>query len=390
MAPQVENEYKLIFDAQCLQTLTRQRGIGNYSINLIKAICNKRPNDKFAAILTTTSDQRDLEAAKKLLVDLGCLNLDILVFDPFRYKSKITIEVALARFSEFLDSLNCPQVISLSTFEKVSKVIPVPESTSYKRIAILYDLIPLEFQESLLISRRQQNSYFEALTRLRKFDLLLAISAETRKKWKTLVSSENRVEVIYGGGIANVNIDYLGFNDRKGVLCVGAELPHKNLKRLIEAYSYLPNEIRNEHKLLILGIRSSGYRNYLFNLAKKCKVKIEVPGYLSMPEMTSIFSKSRLLVMPSLVEGLSLPILDAWSHGLVVIGSKETVAEELINYQENLFNPRETSSIAKKMLIYLTARDKWELALIKLQSRKPFFSWENTAQLLLKHMGIHS
>ena len=51
------SKFEVIFDAQCLQTFTRQRGIGKYSLSLIEAICKVEPEKKFAAFLTNITSR---------------------------------------------------------------------------------------------------------------------------------------------------------------------------------------------------------------------------------------------------------------------------------------------------------------------------------------------
>ena len=98
--------------------------------------------------------------------------------------------------------------------------------------------------------------------------------------------------------------------------------------------------------------------------------------------------KSRLLVMPSLAEGLSLPILDSWANGLVTIGSRGSVAEEIIANENLLFDPLSSSSISQLIQYYLENQNEWRNALIHCQERSKDFSWERTAKLALS--GIES
>jgi glycosyltransferase involved in cell wall biosynthesis len=83
--------------------------------------------------------------------------------------------------------------------------------------------------------------------------------------------------------------------------------------------------------------------------------------------------------MPSLAEGLSLPILEAWSHGLVAIGSVNTVAQEIIQTESQLFNPKDPISMRDCMQRYLTSESAWNAALLDLQSSSKKFTWESTA-----------
>jgi glycosyltransferase involved in cell wall biosynthesis len=80
---------------------------------------------------------------------------------------------------------------------------------------------------------------------------------------------------------------------------------------------------------------------------------------------------------------LSLPILEAWSHGLVTIGSSNTVARELISSEFLLFDPFDPSSIAQKIIELLASEEEWKKALKVSISQSRIFTWDSTASLAL-------
>jgi glycosyltransferase involved in cell wall biosynthesis len=375
--------YDIVFDAQCLQTSIRQRGIGTYSLNFISAICNERPRYSFAAVLTTTASAADLTLAEAALKNLQCSNLDILILSPFKSKQKVSLHAAHAELRSALESTHCRAVIALSSFEKQDSIITLPRSSRYKQIAIVYDLIRLQFPSDLLFSTQQRTSFAWSLNNLTKCDLLLSISQETKRHWTDLVSPGSHIKVIYGGATKAENLNHKGFKERSGVLCIGGEEPHKNLKRLIEAYSQLPEEVQLRHSLTIVGIRSIGVRGQLFRFAKRAKGRVSITDYLVASQLTELYENARLLVVPSLVEGLSLPILEAWAHGLVAVGSANTVAQELIENVSQLFDPFRQESLAACMQDMLISPTSWNEALESAMFRSELFSWNATANLAL-------
>jgi glycosyltransferase involved in cell wall biosynthesis len=88
--------------------------------------------------------------------------------------------------------------------------------------------------------------------------------------------------------------------------------------------------------------------------------------------------------MPSLVEGLSLPILEAWSHGLPAIGGSNTVAEELIANDLLLFDPRNSLSMRDCMAKFLESEENWSRGLESSLSRASIFTWSQTANTTLE------
>ena len=379
----LEKTYYLVFDAQCLQTSILQRGIGNYALNFISAVCHQRPSDSFAAVLTTIASPSDLARAKSALETLECSNLDILILDPLKNKEAASLDEAQEELLNDLESTQCQAVVLLSPIEKHDLIIPFPRSRKFKQIGVLYDLIRLQFPEKFLISRNQKTAFYWSLNNLTNSDLILSISQESKRHWVNLVSADTNIKVIYGGSGNDGNAPYKNFDERSGILCVGAELPHKNLKRLIKAYSRLSEAVQSEHRLTIVGIRSAMVRKQLFRLSRKVSGVVLIPEYLPTSELTEIYKGARLLVMPSLIEGLSLPILEAWSHRLVAVGSVSTVAQELISNDALLFDPYSEASIAACVNNLLTSETNWIQALEVSMLRAKLFTWESTANLAL-------
>jgi hypothetical protein len=372
-------KYNLIFDAQCLQTLTRQRGIGNYSLSLIGGVCRARPEEHFAAYLTPVVSESDLKAAISLLQSLGCTNLDILIFDIFGSKSKVSLHDAESNLTKVLSSTKSKMLMIMSSFEKPKSVIFVPKDLQMTKFGILYDLIPLQFETDLLISGKQKSAYKWLLSRVSTYDQLLAISHETKSSWRHNIGSNPIIDVIYGGGSQSSGKLNKTFQERNGFLCVGAEQPHKNIDRLIAAYCLLPDEIQRKHELTVVGIRSAGARKRLQGLPSRASGNVNLPTYLDASSLDYLYEKSRLLVMPSLAEGLSLPILEAWSHGLVAIGSANTVAQELITDHTLLFDPHSPEAISQKMLELATNESLWNNGLTEAIASAEKFTWSQTA-----------
>ena len=378
-------EYWLIFDAQCLQTQTIQRGIGRYTLEFIEAICLEMPTRNFAAILTTIAPQKNLSKAHLALAELRCTNLDVLIIDPFKDRKKISLVQAQNRINSILKLTSYQAIIAMSAFENPINVIPVKKDSNKLHVGILYDLIPLQFPQDLLFSNFKKSIFEMSYNNLIDSDLILAISVTSQEALEKQLNHDLECVVIYGGTSLQAHEEYNQFEDRSGIMCVGAELPHKNLDRLILAYCQLPENIQLEHNLVIIGIRSIGVRLRLLRLAKKAKIKGEIIlfEYLNESDLLKLYQDMRVLVMPSLAEGLSLPILEAWSQGLVVIGSTETVAEEVISSDSQLFNPFNVSQMGDSISKFLTSKVDWEKAFEDLLIRQSFFSWKKSAKTVI-------
>jgi glycosyltransferase involved in cell wall biosynthesis len=378
-----EQDLSIVFDAQCLQTPTRKRGIGRYSISLIAAMCAEQPERKFGVLLTTLTNRNDFNNAVSELQLLNCPNLELLVYDPFKSNKSVSFNQAQKALEAFLLSFNPVAIVSLSSFEKLNSIIPISKSSSFRRLVILYDLIPLQSNRELLVSNFQKTSYHWALTNLSTSDCLLSISRESEAAWRRLVSRDSKIRVVHGAGYGPRRPNYSQINAiRSGILCIGAEQRHKNIANLIKAYSLLDPSVRELHKLTIVGIHSRGARTKLVKFSKSLNVSINFPSYLTNLELEDLYLGNKLLVMPSLVEGLSMPILEAWELGLPAVGSAGTVAEELIVDLELLFDPVDATSIAATIQNLLTNETVWQRAAKSASNKANQYSWQNTAKLV--------
>ncbi len=379
--------FEIIFDAQCLQTPSRDRGIGNYALGFIAAFCRKYENKRFGVVLSTQNGKTQLSKAYSKLKSLDQKNLEIIVCDPYGKNSILTSKKTQDRFRKFLESYGPEIVICLSAFEKFFCVVPLPKSLIYKRAGIVYDVIPLEFPKEFLISRKQKMFYEWNSKNLNDFELLFTISDKTKELYSDMVDVNSNLQVIYGGYEHHaLPLSPVENNMRSGVLCVGSELHHKNVGRLIEAYALLPLELQEIHPLTIVGINTIGARRKFLNFARNNGCQIRVPSYVTKLELRQFYSQSRLLVVPSLSEGLSLPILEAWSEGLVVVGSSGTAIQEVLQWNQLLFNPEDSLSMAKVIQKFLDSNQLWFEAQKKSQERLQEFSWEST--ILLAENGL--
>jgi glycosyltransferase involved in cell wall biosynthesis len=373
--------YKYVFDGQTFQTLTRQRGIGMYSANFLAAICKKYSQHAFGIILTNIVDQKEISNAITTLQELELENLDVIVIDVFDKAEKVSFKTAQQNLHNKLEEIGCSLVLCLSTFENPKQVIPVPKSSEYKRVGILYDLIPRILPELLLFSKENKQRYAWLLQNLQGFDLLLSISGESKKSWIDCNLSKIPIEVIGGGSRfqSNIQTHPFSFDMRFGILAVGAEQKHKNLDLLLAAYLMLDEKLQQTHNLILVGIRSKGEKKRLMKLANQAHGAVIIPDYLDDRELQDLYLNSRILVMPSLIEGLSLPILEAWEFGLLAIGSRGTVAEELIQDTELLFDPKSAEDLRRLLQKYMVSESAWNEGILSSGFKAKKLTWENAA-----------
>lgn len=141
--------------------------------------------------------------------------------------------------------------------------------------------------------------------------------------------------------------------DKKIIMYVGNLKPHKNLKRLIEAYSKIDG--LNDTRLLLVG---KAFKNYnLDELEKELNLKDNIihTGAVTDDELIDFYNLSDLFVFPSLYEGYGLPPLEAMACGTPVIASNTSSMPEVLGDAAHFFNPLSveeiTDAINKELLV---------------------------------------
>jgi len=168
--------------------------------------------------------------------------------------------------------------------------------------------------------------------------------------------------------------------DHKFVLYVGNIKPHKNLVRLIEAFSQL-RRTHDDLKLLIIGdeisklpaLRRAVHRNKLHKF-------VRFLGYLKDDTLTVLYRLASVFVFPSLYEGFGLPPLEAMASGTPVVTSNVSSLPEVTGDAAVLVDPYDVDSIADGMRRILDDPRLAEELRIKGLKRAREFSWERSVE----------
>ena len=136
---------------------------------------------------------------------------------------------------------------------------------------------------------------------------------------------------------------------RKGtarvILGINLWQPHKNLPRLIEAFSRL----RSEMPALELHLASRPQANYRTQpelAALLTRPGVRTLGYLSGEELSAAYANADVVCYPSLEEGFGLPVLEAMAAGTPVVTSDASCLPEIAGGAAVLVDPFSVESIA--------------------------------------------
>ena len=168
-------------------------------------------------------------------------------------------------------------------------------------------------------------------------------------------------------------------------LFVGTLEPRKNLYRLLEAFSLLPNSLKQSVILTIAGGKGWGGVD-IGTIAEKFGVqnRVRVLGYVSDEELATLYTHALFLAMPSLYEGFGLPLLEAMSRGTAVLTSDCASMPEVVGNAGLLIDPNDVNSISKALSELLGDNElRINLAgLAKINAKR--FNWDRTAEKTMR------
>jgi glycosyltransferase involved in cell wall biosynthesis len=169
------------------------------------------------------------------------------------------------------------------------------------------------------------------------------------------------------------------------ILFVGTREPRKNLDRLVKAYAELPQQIRSEFGLVLVGPRGwgEGYRL----VREKLGDRITVIDYVETDKLAQIYNLASVFVYPSLYEGFGLPPLEAMACGCPVIASRAASLPEVCGDAAHYVDPKDVLSMAAGMYKVLADDQLGRSLTEKGKERAKLFTWERTAKETLKIFG---
>lgn len=174
------------------------------------------------------------------------------------------------------------------------------------------------------------------------------------------------------------------FNLQSGqyLLTVARLVRHKGIHYLVEAYKKIPDEIKKEFNLVIVGAPSytSNYAAYLRALAAEDH-RIIFTGYQTGETLRQLYSHAYLYVHPSDSEGLSLTILEAMSFGRCVLISNIPENLEVIDHSGVPFEVGNPADLTEKLVNLLNhpevVEEKGRLGLGFI---KRYFEWDQVVE----------
>jgi glycosyltransferase involved in cell wall biosynthesis len=139
------------------------------------------------------------------------------------------------------------------------------------------------------------------------------------------------------------------------ILYAGAIRPHKNVVRIIEAFSALKTELEKEGqfpdlKLIVIGDDLSSHPRLRRTVVRSgVQNDVRFLGFVPIEVLRIFYDVAKIFVFPSLYEGFGLPPLEAMAHGTPVVASNGSSLPEVTGNAALLVNPENVFEIQRAL-----------------------------------------
>jgi glycosyltransferase involved in cell wall biosynthesis len=174
------------------------------------------------------------------------------------------------------------------------------------------------------------------------------------------------------------------------LLYAGRISPHKNVVRMIEAFSALKTELEKDQafpdlKLIIIGDDVSGNPDLRRTVIRSgVQNDVRFLGFVPIEVLRTFYDAAKIFVFPSLYEGFGLPPLEAMAHGTPVVTSNVSSLPEVVGNAAVLVHPENVFEIMRalhRVLLDQPLREKMKERSCRQATR---FSWEKSVTRIMQ------
>lgn len=283
----------------------------------------------------------------------------------------------------------------------IPNLFSVPRALPCPYVMTVHDML-----EHMSLPRDQngfwRSVYFQLTKRvLAGATRIFAVSNFTRNEIEKLFDIPlNHIEVVYNAIDERFLRGHATTADREMIvqryqvtypflLYAGRISPHKNVVRMIEAFSALKAELEKENaypdlKLIIIGDDMSGNPDLRRTVVRSgVQNDVRFLGFIPIEILRIFYDLAKIFVFPSLYEGFGLPPLEAMAHGTPVVTSNVSSLPEVVGNAAVLVNPENVFEIMRalhRVLMDQPLRDRMKERGYQ-QATK--FSWELSVRRVL-------
>jgi glycosyltransferase involved in cell wall biosynthesis len=340
--------------------MLRSSGIGVYLQNVIPRILRTRKSDEFCLLVRQGEELTDMRLAKSKIQKIEFRSFIYSLGQQWELWRKIPGHTNLFWAPHY----------------------DIPVFHRGKLLVTVHDVFHLAMPFLAGGFHRRLYARFMFKRMVRQAAAICAISEFTKYELMRLTGArEDKIQVIPLG----VDASWLRLTKKKNphprrfLLFVGNIKPHKNLKRLLEAFDRIRHRI--PHDLILVGQKEgflTGDRE-VQAMAGRFGGRVSFTGYVPEHVLKQYFLHAECLVFPSIYEGFGLPVVEAMACGCPVVASKAASIPEIGADAVCYFDPYHPEDMADKILQVVQKPGLRNELRRKGFRRFRDFSWEKTA-----------
>lgn len=176
--------------------------------------------------------------------------------------------------------------------------------------------------------------------------------------------------------------------DSPYILFVGSLEPHKNVRRLVEAFALFRapgDEVAQDYRLIVVGGSGRDYEQVVAEISRHgLENAVHITGHVTKERLEQLYRHASIFAFPSLNEGFGLPPLEAMARGVPVVAAAAGSLPEVLDDAALYCDPFDPEDIARALS--KIASDK--LLRVRLSEagsrRAEQFTWEKTTLATLE------
>jgi glycosyltransferase involved in cell wall biosynthesis len=366
---------RVTFDARHLQTVSRTRGIGRYSRNLLAGFARLAPTDVEWTLLRLRNFPKADDSPLPPHHDLHTLRvprpeLSMLMVDPIL----LTLELPFSR----------PDV-----YHSVQLGLPLLRRA--RTVVTVHDLAPIRWPEHYLRQPYARIGHHWQYQLASQADRIIAVSQATaRDVLERLRVRPERVTVIpeaVDGSFAPPTREtaLARVKTRFGlgapyVLYVGQFDPRKNMDGLVSAFAQAA-ERHSDLRLVIVGElgKLSSFLREALERGRAPRDRVVMTGHIPDADLAALYAGAECLVHAALLEGFGLTPLESLAAGTPVVGYRAGAVEEVVGDAGILVEPDRPDALGDALLRYLGDPGLQSLLRARAGPRASLFSWDDAA-----------
>ncbi len=356
-------------------------GVGTYIRNVVRTLGRLDRNNQYFLISGT-----------ERVPEFGDLpdNFRTVVFAPAKSTVRTYLDYHNALKTYRFDLLHIPQMFWR----------PVPFSCPY--VMTVHDLLDYMYRTRTTTSFGRFVHFQMTRRVMQGAARLFAVSHFTKQDITRFFGiSPDKIEVVYNALDEGFQLGHTTAAERETIveryqvnypflLYAGRISPHKNVVRIIEAFSALKSELAKEDKyedlkLIIIGDEVSKHPDIRRAVIKSgVQNDVRFLGFVSIDILRIFYDAAKVFVFPSLYEGFGLPPLEAMAHGTPVVTSNTAALPEVVGKAAIQVNPENVFEISRAMHRALVDQPLRERMKIAGKEQAARFSWETSVRQIIR------